>query len=160
MVQTVSVKFVGDMGDRTVSVERGTTILQSARAAGAKITATLCPAIPPAHRYAPVTRRGEVFKSRDILLKTAPNAQIYLLPIIAGFVGADTVSAIIASRLHESVETRLLVDIGTNGEVVMGNRNRLMPCSNRSRAVSPKMVKSAPSSSSTNPKAPMVTTSA
>lgn len=79
--------------------------------------------------YAPVTRRGEVLKSSDIPLKAAPNAQICLLPIIAGFVGADTVGAIIASRLHESVETRVLVDIGTNGEVVMGNRDKLMCCS-------------------------------
>jgi uncharacterized 2Fe-2S/4Fe-4S cluster protein (DUF4445 family) len=79
--------------------------------------------------YAPVSRRGIVLTSSDVPLKSAPNAQVCLLPIIAGFVGADTVSTIVASRLHESTETRVLVDIGTNGEVVMGNREKLMCCS-------------------------------
>lgn len=79
--------------------------------------------------YAPVSRRGEVIRADDVPLRNAPNALVCLLPIIAGFVGADTVGAIIASRLHESDETRVLVDIGTNGEVVMGNKDRLMCCS-------------------------------
>jgi len=46
-----------------------------------------------------------------------------LLPIVAGFVGADTVAAVVATRIYDSAETRCLVDIGTNGEVVMGIAN-------------------------------------
>ncbi|MBL4891063.1 MAG: DUF4445 domain-containing protein [Rhizobiaceae bacterium] len=79
--------------------------------------------------YAPNIRKSLVLDADDIPLKSAPNAKICLLPIIAGFVGADTVGTIIASRLHESDEIRALVDIGTNGEVVMGNRDRLFACS-------------------------------
>lgn len=79
--------------------------------------------------YAPIVRKSLVLDADDIPLKSAPNAKICLLPIIAGFVGADTVGTIIASRLHESEEIRALVDIGTNGEVVMGNRDRLFACS-------------------------------
>lgn len=79
--------------------------------------------------YAPVVRHAQILRADEIPLKAAPNAQICMLPIIAGFVGADTVGAIIASRIHESDEIRALVDIGTNGEVVMGNKDRLMACS-------------------------------
>lgn len=79
--------------------------------------------------YAPIIRKGLVLEAADIPLKSTPNAKICLLPIIAGFVGADTVGTIIASRLHESEEIRALVDIGTNGEVVMGNRDQLFACS-------------------------------
>jgi uncharacterized 2Fe-2S/4Fe-4S cluster protein (DUF4445 family) len=48
---------------------------------------------------------------------------------VAGFVGADAVGAALATRLDESERVRAVVDIGTNGEVVMGTRERLMACS-------------------------------
>ncbi len=79
--------------------------------------------------YAPVVRDALVLPASEVLLKSAPNARVCLLPIVAGFVGADTVAAILATRLYESTETRALVDIGTNGEMVMGSRDRLMACS-------------------------------
>lgn len=79
--------------------------------------------------YAPVVRENLVFPAADLPLKAAPNAQVCMLPIIAGFVGADTVGCILSTRIHESEEIRVLVDIGTNGEVVMGSRERLTACS-------------------------------
>lgn len=79
--------------------------------------------------YAPVVRDLLVYPARELPLKAAPNAQVCLLPIVAGFVGADTMACVLATRIYESEEIRALVDIGTNGEVVMGNRDRLMACS-------------------------------
>ncbi len=79
--------------------------------------------------YAPAWRDPIVLSSRDIPLKAAPNARVCLLPIIAGFVGADALACVLATRIYESEETRALVDIGTNGEVVMGSKDRLMACS-------------------------------
>ena len=58
-----------------------------------------------------------------------PNANVYVLPNIAGFVGADTVGVILASALHESDSIKLAIDIGTNGEVMLGSRDRLLTCS-------------------------------
>ncbi len=79
--------------------------------------------------YAPVVRDNIVLPATELPLKAAANAQVCLLPIIAGFVGADTVGCILSTRIHESEEIRALVDIGTNGEVVMGSRDRLTACS-------------------------------
>ena len=79
--------------------------------------------------YAPVVSDGIVVCAGELPLKAAPNAQICLLPIVAGFVGADTMACVLATRIYESDELRALVDIGTNGEVVMGSRDRLMACS-------------------------------
>jgi uncharacterized 2Fe-2S/4Fe-4S cluster protein (DUF4445 family) len=79
--------------------------------------------------YAPSVRDPLVLKGSDVPLKAIPNARVCLLPIIAGFVGADTVAAALATRIYESEEMRCLVDIGTNGEVVMGHRGRLLACS-------------------------------
>ena len=79
--------------------------------------------------YAPAVSDGIVVPASELPLKTAPNAQVCLLPIVAGFVGADTMACVLATRIHESDELRALVDIGTNGEVVMGSKERLMACS-------------------------------
>ncbi len=79
--------------------------------------------------YAPSIRRSIEMPARDLLLKIIPNATICLLPIVAGFVGADAMGAIIATRIFDSKEIRALVDIGTNGEVIMGGKGKLMACS-------------------------------
>ena len=79
--------------------------------------------------YAPAVSDGIVVPASELPLKAAPNAQVCLLPIVAGFVGADTMACVLATRIYESEELRALVDIGTNGEVVMGSKERLMACS-------------------------------
>lgn len=79
--------------------------------------------------YAPAVRDLLVYSARELPLKAAPNAKVCLLPIVAGFVGADTMACVLATRIYESEEIRALVDIGTNGEVVMGSRARLFACS-------------------------------
>ncbi|MEY4173955.1 MAG: hypothetical protein RI900_1120 [Actinomycetota bacterium] len=53
-----------------------------------------------------------------------PNAQVYLAPCIAGHVGADTAAVILAEGPHRSDTVQLLVDVGTNAEIVLGDRHR------------------------------------
>ena len=79
--------------------------------------------------YAPAVRDLLVYAARELPLKAAPNAKVCLLPIVAGFVGADTMACVLATRIYESEEIRALVDIGTNGEVVMGSKDKLFACS-------------------------------
>lgn len=79
--------------------------------------------------YAPVVSDLLIYPARELPLKSAPNAQVCLLPIVAGFVGADTMACVLATRIYDSEEIRALVDIGTNGEVVMGSRDKLFACS-------------------------------
>jgi len=79
--------------------------------------------------YAPVVRHAVVLPARALHLKVNPEARVCFLPIVAGFVGADAVAGVLATRIYESPLPRALVDIGTNGEVVMGTRDRLMACS-------------------------------
>lgn len=59
----------------------------------------------------------------------APFAAVYVLPCIAGHVGADTAAAILAEGPHRSTEMQLLVDVGTNAEIVLGNTERLLAAS-------------------------------
>ena len=57
------------------------------------------------------------------------NARIYVLPCIAGHVGADAAGVVLAERPDLSEEVTLLVDVGTNAEIVLGNNKRLLACS-------------------------------
>ena len=79
--------------------------------------------------YAPVVRDAMAVPARELPLKGAVNAQVCFLPIVAGFVGADTMACVLSTRIYDSDEIRTLVDIGTNGEVVMGSKDGLMVCS-------------------------------
>jgi uncharacterized 2Fe-2S/4Fe-4S cluster protein (DUF4445 family) len=62
-------------------------------------------------------------------LATAPGAVVHTLPLIAGHVGADAAAMILAEAPYERDEITLLVDVGTNAEIVLGNRRRLLACS-------------------------------
>ncbi len=79
--------------------------------------------------YTAVLRHALVLPARALHLKVNPEARLCLLPLVAGFVGADAVAATLATRLYEGDRVRAVVDIGTNGEVVMGTGARLMACS-------------------------------
>ncbi|MBS0613791.1 MAG: DUF4445 domain-containing protein, partial [Proteobacteria bacterium] len=67
--------------------------------------------------------------AQSLDIKIHPNARVYLLPCIAGHVGADTAGMILAERPDLSSELTLLVDVGTNAEIVLGNRERMLACS-------------------------------
>ena len=53
-------------------------------------------------------------------------ATIQFLPCLGGFVGSDILAGIIATKLHESDSLRVFIDLGTNGEIVVGNRDRIL----------------------------------
>lgn len=68
-------------------------------------------------------------KARDLGVNINPQGRVHVLPNIAGFVGADTVGVMLASRLSESPQLRVAIDIGTNGEVVASWEGKLVACS-------------------------------
>ena len=89
--------------------------------------------IDPSHvglaPYAPVMRHALTLAARDIHLRVNPEARVCFLPIVAGFVGADAVAVALATRIADTPEIRFAVDIGTNGEVLLGSREHLWACS-------------------------------
>lgn len=79
--------------------------------------------------YTPVIREGIDVRAGKIGVNINPSANIYALPVIAGFVGADTVAAILATEIYKRDELCLALDIGTNTEVVLGNKEWMLACS-------------------------------
>jgi uncharacterized 2Fe-2S/4Fe-4S cluster protein (DUF4445 family) len=68
-------------------------------------------------------------RASDLDLQLNPGAQLYMLPCIAGHVGADTAGVVLSESPHLSDQLMLIVDVGTNAEIVLGNRQRLLACS-------------------------------
>lgn len=68
-------------------------------------------------------------KPEKLGINILPTGYVHILPIEAGFVGADNVGCIIADEPHKRDEITLLIDIGTNGELVLGNKNKLISSS-------------------------------
>lgn len=79
--------------------------------------------------FTPAIHHSVDVKARDMELKIASGAYVHVLPIEAGFVGADNVGVLIAEEPYNQDEMLLIIDIGTNGELILGNRNRLMSSS-------------------------------
>lgn len=79
----------------------------------------LAPFVPAIHKSVDV-------KARELGLHINPAGNIHVLPTIASFVGADTSGMIIAEEPHKQDENWLLIDVGTNAELVLGNRKRLL----------------------------------
>ena len=79
--------------------------------------------------YTPKVTEAQELMAIQYDIHVHPRAQLWWLPNIGGFVGADTVGCLVASDLDTCEEMTLLVDIGTNGELVLGNRDGLIACS-------------------------------
>ena len=68
-------------------------------------------------------------KARDLGVKINPAGNIHSLPVEAGFVGPDNVAVLIAEEPYRSNSIKLIIDIGTNGEIDLGNKDRLLSTS-------------------------------
>ncbi|MEK6646165.1 MAG: ASKHA domain-containing protein [Candidatus Firestonebacteria bacterium] len=79
--------------------------------------------------YVPVIQESCDIKACDLKLDINPNGNVHILPNIAGYVGADTVGVILSASLHKSEKIKLAIDIGTNGEIVLGSKDLLVSCS-------------------------------
>lgn len=77
--------------------------------------------------FIPVLKESAHFKARELGIRICPGGRAFLLPIEAGFVGADNVAVLLAEEPYQQEEEIwLIIDIGTNGEVNLGNRRRLL----------------------------------
>lgn len=79
--------------------------------------------------FALATSDAMILKARDLDLDLNPGARVYMLPCIAGHVGADAAATTLAESPYTLDETTLLVDVGTNAEIVLGNKDRLLAAS-------------------------------
>jgi uncharacterized 2Fe-2S/4Fe-4S cluster protein (DUF4445 family) len=89
----------------------------------------LTPRYIAATPYIPVISEPITIDALDLNLHINPSGKVFLLPTIAGFVGADTVAVVLATEMDKSKDVKLAIDIGTNGELVLGSLEKLVSCS-------------------------------
>jgi uncharacterized 2Fe-2S/4Fe-4S cluster protein (DUF4445 family) len=78
--------------------------------------------------YIPAINRPGLFKAAELGLNANPFAQVMTFPNIGSYFGGDLISGILYSGIHKMEDTAILVDVGTNAEVVLGNENWLIAC--------------------------------
>lgn len=79
--------------------------------------------------YMPVTKQAIDLKARDVGLTFAKEAWLHWLPVKGGFVGADTVSVALAVHADEVMHPTLILDLGTNGEMILAVPGDMVCCS-------------------------------
>lgn len=100
---------------------------------GNSIMMHLLTGVDPTHLdqspYIPVFTRSQSFRASEMGINIHPDGKITLVPSLAGYIGADIMAGILQTGMHKSDELSLLVDIGTNGEMVLGNKDKLYAAS-------------------------------
>jgi len=79
--------------------------------------------------FAPAYARGVLLPAIDAEIPINPHGMVYVFPVIGGFVGGDTVAGMLASRIDQQEGPVLMVDIGTNGEIVVAHNGKLLTAS-------------------------------
>lgn len=79
--------------------------------------------------FTPVIAKRYSVKAKEAGIDINPNGYVYQIPNVAGYVGADTVAAILACDMAQQDSISLMLDIGTNGEIALGNKEMIYACS-------------------------------
>lgn len=79
--------------------------------------------------FALATQESLKLSAKDLDLKLAAGAQVYMPPCIAGHVGSDAASVVLSETPYEDDEMTLIIDVGTNAEIVLGNKKKLVAAS-------------------------------
>lgn len=78
--------------------------------------------------YTPIVNNPGIIDAGEIGLDIHPLAPVYCLPSIGSYLGGDVIGGVLVSGMHQQPEVSLFVDIGTNGEIVLGNEEWLVAC--------------------------------
>lgn len=78
--------------------------------------------------YIPAVNRFELITSAELGLRIGPHARVFIFPNIGSYFGGDLIAGLLYAGIHRSEGTALLVDVGTNAEVALGNKQWLVAC--------------------------------
>ncbi|MBS3736491.1 MAG: ASKHA domain-containing protein [Candidatus Bipolaricaulota bacterium] len=78
--------------------------------------------------YVPNTTKPPPIRAAEVGIKVNPRGLLYFMPAIGGWVGGDVTSGVLSTAIHKSDQLSMLTDIGTNGEILIGNEDWMMSC--------------------------------
>jgi uncharacterized 2Fe-2S/4Fe-4S cluster protein (DUF4445 family) len=127
--ETINRCIISAMEEHGIAPER----IVAAACVGNTVMTHLLLAIDPAgirrDPYVPAVRSLPTLRGSDVGLRISPSAPVYLAPCVSSYVGGDVTAGVLATGMAESPKLTLFVDLGTNGEIVVGNQDWLMCCS-------------------------------
>lgn len=112
-----------------IEIEHIYNIVVAANTTMLHLLAGLNPEHIAAAPFTPVATGQMVYPARELGIDINPACRIFMLPCISGYVGADIVAGILPTGIDQREEMSLMIDIGTNGEMVLGNNKGLISCS-------------------------------
>jgi len=121
MIQSICGEFNVDPGEVCAATFVGNTIMEHTLLG---ISPEAIASLP----FHPAFRHEWEGNAEDIGLPISPHARVYVSPVVSGYVGGDTLAVILATDLDKSDELILAVDLGTNGELVLGRKGEIYAC--------------------------------
>jgi len=147
VISRIQAALRGELEQETAAIRNGMTVLTQQVCADANIVPAEIGAVSvvgnPAMQqlflgispenlagvpFVPVLTKAKTMPCETIL-SICRNAQLLIVPDISGYIGADTMGCVLSTELYKKEELTLMVDIGTNGEMVLGNKHRMIACS-------------------------------
>ncbi|HEY3313917.1 MAG TPA: ASKHA domain-containing protein [Bacillota bacterium] len=119
-----SLLAAGDLGPEDV-----TYLMAAGNTTMAHLFLGLSPKYIRLEPYIPAATTFPILRAKDLGLKINPAAPVLSFPAVASYVGGDIVSGLLATDMFEAEGVSLFMDFGTNGEMVLGNRDWLVTCS-------------------------------
>ena len=129
LVDDLNQLVLGLTKDNGISLRDITAVVCSGNTAMGHFLLGLPPGNIRKEPYVPTTVAPSPVRAVEVGIEISPRGLLYYLPGISGWVGSDITAGILATGIHESSELSLLVDVGTNGEIVIGNKDWLVACS-------------------------------
>ncbi|ATW24372.1 ASKHA domain-containing protein [Candidatus Formimonas warabiya] len=132
-LQQVVIETVNDLLDKIfaqyhVSIEEIPVVVVAGNTTMTHLFLGINPKYIRLEPYIPAAAQYPVVKAKEIGLKINPQGLVFNFPSVASYVGGDIVSGALVAELDKREEITLFIDIGTNGEMVLGNKDWLMCC--------------------------------
>ena len=122
LIQSLAQKKVVDVEDITSIVAAGNTTMSH-------LLLALTPCSIRDDPYVPTVDLYPQILAKDVGININPQGVLQVMPSVASYVGGDTVAGVLACGLADRPETTCLIDVGTNGEIVIGNNEWMLSCS-------------------------------
>ncbi len=129
LVGDINQLILGLAENSTINLRDITAIVCAGNTAMGHFLLGLCPKYIRRSPYVPVSVAPPPLRAAEVGIEINPRGLLYSLPGISGWVGSDLTAGILATQMHEQEDLSLLVDIGTNGEIILGNQEWLVACS-------------------------------
>ena len=122
LIQSLAQKKVVDVEDITSIVAAGNTTMSH-------LLLALTPCSIRDDPYVPTVDLYPEILAKDVGININPQGVLQVMPSVASYIGGDTVAGVLACGLADRPETTCLIDVGTNGEIVIGNNEWMLSCS-------------------------------